>query len=219
MSQEKVKTPLNILIDWNGTITKEEATFDKLVNPFLDSPTHEHDEIQHFYKWDHPEKPLLPEGLRELFFSDSVLAPYAVNVINKFLGKEANSSDSQTFIVHDETPNFGQHTDFKMASGFDIIGLEVNGMYVASDKINLAKVLGADVAIEDDPRIAVALCLSGIKCILMLKKWNRFFSIDALSLSMREEKVEKVKENLSIAEDWLDVNMILKSYIKERNLS
>ena len=219
MSQEIIIKALNILIDWNGTITKEEATFDKLVNPFLDIQKYRHEDIQHSYRSDNLDEKYYPEILKHLFFSDSVLAPYAVDVINKHLGKESNNSPSQTFVIHDNTPDFGNETLFNMASGFETIGLNVNGIYIESDKIKLAKNIGADIVIEDDPRMAVALCLAGIKCILMLKQWNRFFSINNLSLSMREDKVEKVKSNLSIAEDWLDVNMILKSYITKKNLS
>ncbi len=206
-----MKESIKILIDWGGTIVRDHVLFNRIAMQSNNYKT----------KWINPDswdlvRQLGSENFFEKntrnFFSMGETYSESIETINEFCGDSGHTSEYETFIVYDNKPtlNLPPNEIIKLLA-FDINKRcgKVNGIYVDSDKTRLSKTNAIDIVIEDDPRIAISLCLSGFFCILLNRNWNKSFSWENLRITIKSEKFEKITKKLIIAEDWGDVkNMI-----------
>jgi hypothetical protein len=129
----------------------------------------------------------------------------------------SNEDRSQIFILFDNKPHLlsqePQETIRDIAFWLDKNHCKANGIYVESDKLGIAKQCGVDIFVEDDPRIAITLANAGIKVILMLRSWNKKFSLDILDLITTKEKQEKIKENIYFADDWHEAGCLIQNLL------
>ena len=213
---------MNILVDWGGTISRDETIVKIRRNYFkqwygpknweeMNNLNHIQSGVYNFDNGFFSAKKL--EEIKNSFFSSGEIYPDSDKVISKYCENNCKiSAKTNIYIVFDNVPNINVNQSEiikQMAFSFDARGIKTNGYYVDSDKIHLSKQIGVDIVIEDDPRVAIALCLAGIKCVLVLRRWNRLFSINSLYLTMKEEKIKKIEENLFFAEDWKDAENIV----------
>jgi hypothetical protein len=207
-----------MLIDWGGTIIRDEYFFNYISIQSKNLKT----------KWASPKSWDKIRYIGELNFFDTIKEkffliqdeyPGSTEIINRFFGN-SQESESQTFIVYDNNPDLGckiNKTIFKLSIAIQQRGINTNGVYVEKDKLRLAKNIGIDLLIDDDPRIAIASSSSGIKTILMIRKWNRFFDLENLKYYTREENIKRIKDNFFIAEDWEEAGMLAASFIDQND--
>jgi hypothetical protein len=213
------KEPIKIFIDWGGTLVDDHELFS-----IISKKSNNEKAI-----WESPESWDMIRYIgnnnyfdqaQNTFIADCNVKKDAISVINNYRGDNGPSSKTETFILFDNKPNINiepQKIIMQMAFKMNTEGLKVNGFYVNSDKLFLAKQHSVDIFIDDDPRIAIGLACSNIKCILLLRKWNRLFDINNLYLTYNKDKIEKIKNNLIIAENWLECDIIINQLINDLN--
>ena len=139
--------------------------------------------------------------------------------LNDNHGSNGRASLTETYIVYDNWPELKlsiEQITFLMAKSISNNCAKVNGFYIESNKISLAKQTGCAIAIEDDPRIALSYANSGIKVVLLLRKWNRLFSKDTLRLCVPEHKISGLTDNICLAEDWIEADAHIEALIKQK---
>jgi len=200
---------LRIMIDWGGVLARDGFLFNQIAERSGNTKT----------LWTSPASWGMVRSLGGInyfdtvsknFFGLSEIYPCAAEVLLKFLGKREEGS--QTFIVFDNNPELRlppEKVQFYLAESLKEKGIECNGIILESDKIRAAKIFNINIAIEDDPRIAISLCAADVKTIIPIRKWNRNFSLDQLRMITREDKMEKIESNLFFAEDWVEIGNIL----------
>lgn len=194
-----MKTPKRILFDWGGTIVRDDELFERISkrsgvnNPVFESPE----------SWDHIRAGTENhfDQIAESFFA--LAEPYesAFDVINFF------SKDEYAYVVYDNRPHLGlpvQRTE--LLFGKTLVrrkeSLRPKGIFIDADKVSLCKRQGIDIAVDDDPRIALALASAGVETILISRLWNRSFNLDDLSLYVPQKKKDIIQKNLFFVEDW-----------------
>lgn len=149
------------------------------------------------------------------YFSMCNYYPQAVDCVLDFYGDKGDESKSFAYVVYDNRPLIkNSKIEALLSMDFYKRGGKANGFYADSDKLRLAKSLQADVVVDDDPRMAVALAYAGVKTIVPLRKWNSSFELNNLRFYIPEHKIEKVRENIFFAEDFVEVNQIVSELIK-----
>lgn len=136
-----------------------------------------------------------------------------VNVVKQFYATEGCDSKYENFIVYDCKPEFNIPADrlqLLVAKAMSDKGIKTNGIYLCPDKVALAKTIGADYVVDDDPRIALALASANIKTILVSRLWNRSFSFNNLNMYIADKKNSTILKNIVIAEDLSDAERIIK---------
>lgn len=205
---------IRVLIDYGGTIANDSLLFDKINAMSLGNP---HNNYKGPDSWDDCRQ-LGSENyfdkIEESYFSISEYYSESINVINNFHGVDGEDSKYLTYIVFDNIPKLKrslQDIEKSLVFDFNRRAGKVNGFYIDSDKLSLCKRIGADVLIDDDPRIALSVASAGIKSIVLLRKWNsKIADNDYLNLFIPKKKRKEIESNLMIAEDWNDVRNILK---------
>lgn len=206
----------NILIDWGGTIIRDDYLF-KLI---AEKSNNNKDFFQSPDSWEKIEyigNENYFKDIKNKFFNIGECYPLAEEVISSFTGTKQKSR-TKTYINFDNKPNLNNNLENSLQKLSESIydrNIDCNGIYINSDKINLCKILQVQIAIEDDPRIAISLALSGVKTILMMRKWNKEFNVKDLELTMKKEKFEYIKNNIFIAEDWFDTGYIIGNIVDE----
>lgn len=206
---------MNIVFDWGGTIVKDQEVFAEIANRSGNCSI----------KYSGPDSWKNIRNLGNSNFLDTTqssffrigishLYPEAINVISSFCGQ---NNGTKTFIVFDNKPVLTMDpSDVIKYLSFAFCGAggSINGFYLESNKLSLSKQIGADIFVEDDPRIAMTLAYANIKTILLIRKWNNWFNDTILSYTVPEHKIEKIRQNLVIAEDWVDVKKSIESFQK-----
>jgi len=201
-----------ILLDWNGVIARENDLFKNITEKSL-NPNYKYESSD---SWDNIRKIGTINyfsKIEKFFFDYQTIYDGAKEFINKTYSKNENSEYSN-YIIYDNKPKINLTIDqiiFNLSKNLVQLGYYSNGIYVDSDKIKMAKIIGVDFIIDDDPRIVIAGAYSGIKSILMLRKWNSMFSFDNLKMTTQKDKYEKIIENAFIAEDFYECSQIIKS--------
>jgi hypothetical protein len=207
---------LRIMVDWGGALARDGFLFNKIAEKSGNAKT----------LWTSPASWGSVRSLGAVnyfdqisngFFSLAEIYPQAAEVLLRFLGKK--ETGKQTFVVFDNHPELKlspEKVQFFLAKSLHENGIEVNGVIVDSDKTKIAKTFGINVAIDDDPRIALALSALDVKTIIPLRKWNKEFNIDQLKLTTREDKIDKTANNLFFAEDWVEIGNILEFIGKQQ---
>jgi hypothetical protein len=200
---------MNILVDWGNTIIRDADLFKQIAEKSGNVKT----------EWENPSSWNRVRSLGDNNHFDSIQDgffligdsyPGAIEVISSFCGK--CPEEDHVYIIFDNVPIIKKELDkiqIYLAESFQRRNVLANGFIVESNKIFAAKSYGINVAVDDDPRIAISLCLAGIKTIVPLRKWNRNLSLNLLEITMKEDKFNIVKENLIIAEDWYEIGIIL----------
>lgn len=145
------------------------------------------------------------DTIQNKFFEMSSLSEEGcIRIINKCFG---GSKDSEIFnyLVFDNRPFIKRNPLLLFADHCKNIGIHANGIYVSADKVSLCKKLGITIAVDDDPRVALALASANIKTILMIRKWNFGFDRTNLYLSVPENKMDAIHRNLILADCWKDI--------------
>jgi len=207
--------PVKILVDWGGTIIRDKDLFKNIAEKSGNTKT----------KWESPnswnkirhigDKNYF-EDIKDSFFMMGEEYQDAVNSVSFFCGEDLNKSESFVYIVFDNKPEVFQSQDEslkKLAFAWNNRKGTANGLYVERNKIILAKQIQSDIIVDDDPRIAIAAAVSGVKVILMLREWNRHFRSEDLIYYVKEEGLEKAKSNIMFAEDWFDASIKITSLI------
>jgi hypothetical protein len=206
-----VRRPKRILFDWGGTICNDSLLFQYINNLGFNK-----DYIFKPDSWDNIKN----VGCDDFFLKNSNNffnissfyngAEYALDI---FHGTEGNSSEYENYIVFDGKPELDFPQDkiqLLLAKNLQERGVRINGLYVNSDKLSLAKSINADFVIDDDPRIVLSLASYNIKSILISRLWNRQFSIDNINYFIPSRKKLTVMKNIFLAEDFDDVERIIK---------
>lgn len=195
-----------ILVDWGGTIVRDESLFETIAERSGNTKT----------KWESPNSwnnirsigaTNYFDKTRNSFFSMGELYTESECVISSFYGENGGESLSEVFLVFDNNPDVGEEVMRNWSMSLSKMDILFNGLYVSKDKLSIAKQIGASVIVDDDPRVVVGCAMAGIKSILMLRKWNRFFNIETLPYYLRRDHIERVKSNLIVAEDWFEVGI------------
>jgi hypothetical protein len=199
-----------IFVDFGGTIVRDKDAYVSLIGDYLTFYPDQWIVVNDFL--DSAQR----EEFEDNYINRSVPYPVAMETITSFCGM-SNEDKSQVFVLFDNKPHLlsqePQETVRDIAFWLDKNGCKVNGIYVESDKLGIAKQCGVDIFVEDDPRIAITLANAGIKAILMLRSWNKKFSLDILDLITTKEKQEKIKENILFADDWQEAGCLIKSLL------
>jgi len=208
-----MKEPIRILVDWGSTLIRDDYLFNYIAEQSGNKKT----------KWESPQswnkirfigdRNFFDENI-DSFFNMGDEYPDSVEVISTFCRK--NSTDSEVFLIYDNKPLLSTPPNeilSNMAESFKKKGGEIDGTYISADKLCIAKQAGISILVDDDPRIVLSFALSGIKAILMLRKWNRFFRLEDLQYTTKEENLEKIKSNITIAEDWFEAGIQISSII------
>ena len=209
------KQPSKIFFDWGGTIIRDADLFNDIAsksnstrrykdpNDWKDIRTIGN--LNHF------------EDIKSKFFERGETYPYALNVVSKYTGHSLQAK-SQSFVIFDGSPIINGKKDalniqFLLSKALSKKNAKSNGIFVESNKVQLAKSLGCEILVEDDPRIALAAASAGIKVVLMLRKWNRVFSLESLSLLMKPKNFETITSKMFLAEDWIEADSIIDSLL------
>jgi hypothetical protein len=212
-----MKHPVNIFIDWGGCIVRDYELFDTIAKRSNNVKS----------TWQSPEswESIRSVGndnyfdkIQKSFFKFGNPYEGSIETISTFCGMKGIDSDSQIYIVYDNKPQLDlepQEIIKEMAFAYNNLKGSVNGFYLGSDKVLLAKKNFVDIFVDDDPRIAIGLACAGIKSVLMLRKWNRNFDLNDIALFFTKEKLEKIKANLTIVEDWYECGIILGNHVDE----
>lgn len=197
---------MRIAIDWAGTIIREKDIFEKLSNG-----------KEYFgpKSWDEYFPYNISEKEYKTFMSNSELYPGSLETVNNLNGGNLGPyAKDQLYIIFDDKPRSSEvsnpQKNLLFNKKINDFGMEPDGTYINSDKLSLYKSISLDLAIDDDPRICMSLAFSGIKSILILRKWNRNFSKDILDIVVPEQKLEKIKNNMFFAEDFSETLKIIK---------
>ena len=200
---------LRIMIDWGNTLTRDVDLFNYIAYKSGNEKT----------KWESPDswKKIRSIGgenyfnkIQDKFFKMSEIYPQSKEVISSFFGK--SPTDTQTIIVFDNNPTILLPTEeiqFRLAEALQNKHININGQIVESDKTKIVKTYGIDIAVEDDPRIAISLCAADVKTIVPIRKWNRSFDLNDLRLITKEKVMKKIEENIFFAEDWYEIGIIV----------
>lgn len=209
--------PFKILVDWGSTIIRDEDLF----NNIAENSGNVKSKWQSPKSWDKIRQIggiNYFDEIKDRFFIMGEAYPEAIESISSFCCEDGDDSESQVFVIYDNKPEVFKSrgaTFTHLAFAWNYRNGSANGLYVDPDKIFIAKSIQVDVIVDDDPRIAIAAAVAGIKVILMLKKWNKNFHIEDLKYSMREEHFEKAKSNISIVEDWYEASIKITSIMDE----
>jgi hypothetical protein len=205
--------PINIAADWGGTIFRDERLYNLIAEKSGNFSVNFHPE-----DW---------AGIREIGnenYFDSIKGsflgmaqpyPSAFETLSKLCWK-SNKCDTKVFVLYDNNPKLEMPVDEivkRMAIVFQKNKCDVNGFYVEPDKIKFGKQNNIDIFIEDDPRIAFALASFDFKVIMMPRRHNLPFNIDAIQLLTTRFKFSKIYDNILVAEDWEEVNDIIQKII------
>jgi hypothetical protein len=200
---------MNILVDWGNTIIRDSDLFKQIAEKSGNIKT----EWENPGSWNHVRS--LGDNnhfdsIQDGFFLIGDSYPGAVEVISSFCGN--STEEDRIYVIFDNVPIIKKELykiQICLAESFHKRNGLSNGFIVESNKILAAKSFGINVAIDDDPRIAISLCYAGIKTIVPLRKWNRNLCLNLLEITMKEDKLNIIKENLIIAEDWHEIGIIL----------
>lgn len=198
---------MNIIFDWGGTIVRDKKIYNSLVNQAICGPFKNQD------SWgDRIVMRNMKDRMIE-YLDKSVEFQYdgSVKTISEYC---SNKSKDRSFVLFDNKPCFDikqgdvlkevRDTFFRRMDG------RANGFYVETDKIKMAKIVGADIFIEDDPRIALTLANINVKTILVLRDSNKFFNKDIMESVVASEKYFRICRNFRFAEDWTEVKEIIE---------
>lgn len=153
------------------------------------------------------------DTIQERFFSLAKVYDSAPEVMCDLL------RHAQTFVVYDNRPQIDRSEErVKLLLGKALTErrIKANTILIGADKLSICKNLGIGIAVEDDPRIALALASAGIYTVLVSRIWNRSFSLDNLNLYVPQDKKERIQENLTVAEDWFEISKKIKNRITEK---
>lgn len=214
----KMSTPVKIMVDWGGCIFRDSDLFSEICKNSGAGEKHFNGPLS----WDNIRSignENFFDTIQDKFFDISTDYADAIDVVSCFCGSKGMSSKTETYVVYDNKPFLKINPDMavaKMAKLFSEKRAKANGFYFDSDKLALSKRICATIAVDDDPRICIALASVGIKTILLLRKWNRFFSKKTFNLYVPEHKVNDIYKNITIAEDWIEVKQVVESIINSR---
>lgn len=183
-SINKQQQPVRICVDWGNTITRDAYLYEKIARGSLNKTS----------TWNGPES---WNNIRSIgtvnkfdkvqphFFRMADIYPGAIDFVSAFCGNEGVGSKTESYIVYDNKPTIDMNSDkiiMLMAMTVQENGGDVNGYYLGPDKLSICKQNMISIHVDDDPKTATWLAASGIKSILMLRKWNRLFDIDRLEI-------------------------------------
>ena len=212
-----MKEPKKILVDFGGTIIRDDMLFDQITEK-SGNMKHKWSSPKSWDKIRHIGDKNFFDKVKDKFFMMGDEYPGVMSAMSEFYGENGLGSHSEIYVVYDNKPELYKTQDVtltRFAFAMSNRGLKFNGLYVERDKLHLTKQIRASILVDDDPRVAIGCALAGIKVVLMMRKWNRFFDIDRLEFSMREDNLEKVKENIVIVEDWFEAEIAISSIIDE----
>lgn len=210
-----MKQQTKILFDFGGTIARDEKLFHQIAKysgnedaEFLGSDSWENikciGSVNYFDK------------IIDNYFDMLEFYPQAIEVVSSFYGNHGFDSPTQSYIVFDNRPELGLKSNICSANISRVFykhGGQANGFYTDRDKLNLTKVAGMSLLIEDDPRMAITLASVGLKVIMPLRKWNRLFNPDSMRICMSEKKYKAIENNIIFAEDFIDIREIIKDHL------
>jgi len=112
--------------------------------------------------------------------------------VNKFACEHLNSLDSELFVItaREADLSYARETSKWIKDA----GLDAR-VFFSTGKAELAKQLGVDLFIEDNPTVAINVAKKGIPVFLIDKPWNR---------SIKHKKIHRV-------EGWQTLSCILDS--------
>jgi len=212
---KKTNNTINIIFDWGGSIIRDYALFEYISFKSNNSIT----------KWKSPKS---WNSIRSLCNEDcfskienNFFEYYkdSINIINKYF-KSNTCSKTKSFIIYDSNPVLkmsNNKIEFLFSKVVSSLGININGVFVHKDKLKIYKDLNIFIAVDDDPRVASYLASSGIKCILLLRKWNKDFNLEFIDFVLKNEHVERIKNNIFLAEDWVEVDYYINKIILEYN--
>jgi hypothetical protein len=200
----------SILIDFGGTIARDNLLFQTIAiksgnfNPPEFSPDN----------WDRIETVGSSNYFdisKKSFFEMSKFYFGFSDFIKKY-NAISSSSKTQTIVVFDDKPNLkmnGEQIQFALAKKLADENCSPNSIYIESDKISLCKKMGVSFAIDDDPRVALALAAAGIKTFLISRLWNRRFDFKSVDLLVPAKKKETIQKNLAVVDDWVEISELI----------
>ena len=202
-----------ILFDWGGTIIRDDLLFKDIAensgneNATFDGPD----------CWDNIRvigNENYFDNIQDKFLLCGVTYDKAIDVVSKYTSNEKLNSFS--YVVFDNKPFLDKikSLDYSISQAVRLNNGVVNGIYAEGDKVRLCKEVGINIAVDDDPRIALSLASAGIKTILVSRIWNRRFDLDNINLYIPYRKKAAIKDNLQIAEDWHDVDIRVNNIIR-----
>ena len=212
-----IEKPTRILFDWGGTLCKDSLLFEYYLK---NSSGFNFKGNQYSFRPDFWEI-IKDENEGKFFFENqekvfdiSELYCDSINTVNKFNGTVGMSSEYENYIVFDYKPELKlpqEKIQLLFAKTLQERGIKANGIYVNADKVSLAKTIGVDFIVDDDPRIIIALAAANIKSILVSRLWNRSFCYNDLFHYVSMKKREIVANNIFIAEDFNDIERIVRN--------
>lgn len=200
----------SILIDFGGTLARDNILYHELalksgnLNPANFTPS----------SWDKIEtvgSVNYFEASKNKFFEMSKLYDGGADFIRKFTSS-GSFGKSTTIVIFDNKPHL--NLDFNSAQLllckklYDE-GCSPNSVYIESDKVAVAKKYSIDYAIDDDPRVALALASAGVKTFLISRLWNRKFDLELLDIMIPDKKKDVILKNLAVVEDWFEISRLL----------
>jgi len=215
---------LKVLVDYGGTISRDQYVFD-IINQKSKGKDLVDSNTDSIYSgpdsWENCRQLGCVNYFDEIegsYFALSKYYNHSIETINNLCVSNGVDSETLVYIVYDNRPKINESVSLiekKLAYDFQKKGGKCNGIYVESDKLMLCKKIGANVLIEDDPRIALSVAGAGIKVILMLRKWNaKIMDNNYLDLFISKKKKQEILRNFSIAEDWEDAENTLNKWRK-----
>ena len=208
-----MKEPIRILFDWGSTLIRDEDLFNYIALQSGNKKT----------KWESPSSWSKVRVLGgENYFNKIVDTFFQMG--DEYLGAtecvssfcSIHSPETESFVIFDNKPALRIPPEKilkKLSDSLKNRKCDVNMSYIGPDKISISKQVGIRILVEDDPRIAISSALSGIKTILMLRKWNRFFRIEDIEYTTKEENIEKIKSNIIIVEDWFEAGIQISKLV------
>ncbi len=217
MGLKMLNKTIKVLFDWGGTIRN-----DSLLLQYFSDNSLNTNEVQFNgpESWDNIRS-IGSENFfaknQEKIFDISEIYCDTTRVVNEFYGTDGTLSQYENFIVYDGQPDSDITHDrlqFLLANQVLKTGFKTNGIYINSDKIELAKRLNIDYVVDDDPRVILALASANIKSILISRLWNRAFSKDNAKFYIPRKK-KSILKNIYIAEDFDHVQRIIKKHTEK----
>ena len=154
-----MREPVRILVDWGGTVIRDEDLFNYIAERSGNKKT----------KWESPQswnkiRFIGDENFFDknegTFFNTGDEYPDAVEMISTFCSK--NDANSEIFLIYDNKPQLKINPNDILKSisfSFQRKEGEIDGTYISADKIGIAKQVGISILVDDDPRIAISAAL------------------------------------------------------------
>lgn len=198
-----MEEPHRILFDWGGVIAKDAALYQEiLIESKRKIEKSEFKKPEDWFTIRSAGNENYFDTIEKLFFKRCDIYDSSAEVINRL-----TDIGYETHIIFDNKPSLNVSENealFLFASSLKDRGILPNGVHINPDKPNFAKIIGAEIVVDDDPRMAIAYAIRGIKSILMLRKWNRKFDLDSLILHMGERAIG-IWQMINIVEDMSEV--------------